>query len=56
MKTDVKDIYGQRSMTIEVTNELPGSLFIYVEGSFCYEMDRAIVLKAFARMQESETA
>jgi hypothetical protein len=56
MKTTVKDIDGQRSMTIEVTDELPGSLFAYTSNGACWEFDRAIVLRAFARMQESETA
>lgn len=46
---EIKELDGQRSLTIEVNPELPGSVFLSC-GSKCMEFDRGVFLNAVRRM------
>ena len=47
---EIKDIDGQRSLTIEVSDDLPGSVFISGPRGMCMEVDKAIFMNAVRRM------
>jgi len=53
---EIKDIDGQRSLKIEVTEDLPGSVFITGPRGLCMEFDRGVLLNAARRMDTEFTS
>jgi hypothetical protein len=53
MRLRVKELDGQRSLEIEVTDELPDSVFLFREG-WCMEFDVSILLRAVDRVRDSQ--
>lgn len=47
---EIKDLDGQRSLTIEVNAELPGSVFLSGPRGLCMELDRGVVLNMARRV------
>lgn len=52
MRVSIKDLDGQRSIEIEVTEQLPNSVFLS-RGDKCIEFDLAIFLHAVNRAQDT---